>query len=93
MRIKRDFMNNRCIGENIRLVNDLMVECDIQKRKGILVLVDFEKASDTLDWKFIHKIFRYSNFGNKIQKWLKILQKSKVVQNGFFSEDITGQGL
>ena len=51
-------MNNRFSGENIRLVYDLMVECDIHKKKGILVLVDFEKAFDTLDWKFIHKIFR-----------------------------------
>ena len=32
-----------------------MTEFEIQNLEGILILLDFEKALDTLDWKFIQK--------------------------------------
>ena len=56
-----------------------------------MILVDFEKAFDTLDWNFIQKMFELSNFGDKILNWIKILQtgsKSIVSQNGSFSDQI-----
>ena len=34
-----------------------MTECESENIKGILILVDFEKAFDTLDWKFIQTMF------------------------------------
>ena len=82
---------NRFIGENIKLIYDIMTECEIQNIQGILILVNFEKAFDTLDWKFIQKVFELSNYGEKILNWIKILQngsKSLVSQNGLFSEPI-----
>ena len=59
--------------------------------QAILILVDFEKAYDTLDWKLIEKVFELSNFGEKILTWIKILQKgskSLVTQNGILSDPI-----
>ena len=50
-------MQNRFIRENIRLIHDIMT--------GILILVDFEKAFDTLDWQFIQTVFELSNYGEK----------------------------
>ena len=88
---QKGFVQNRFIGENIRLIHDIMTECEIQNTQGILTLVDFEKAFDTLDWKFIQKVFELSNYGEKILSWIKILQegsKSLISQNGFFSEPI-----
>ena len=35
----------------------------LQGVEGILALVDFEKAFDTLDWAFIHKMFVLWGFG------------------------------
>ena len=68
-----------------------MTECETENIQGILILVDFEKAFDTLDWNFIQKMFELSNFGDKILNWIKILQtgsKSIASQNGFFSDQI-----
>ena len=64
---QKGFVNYRCIGKNIRLIYDLMLECDVQKLKGIhvLVLVDFEKAFDTLDCKLLNKVLEYSNLETK----------------------------
>ena len=52
---QKGFVQNRFIGENIRLIHDIMTECETQNLQGILILVDFEKAFDTPDWKFIER--------------------------------------
>ena len=72
-------------------VHDIMTECEIQNLQGILILVDFEKAFDTLDWKFIESVFKLSNFGEFFLSWIKFLQcgsKSLITQNGFLSDPI-----
>ena len=38
------FVNGRYIGQNIRLLNDIMEYTDIKKLPGIFLFVDFEKA-------------------------------------------------
>lgn len=30
---------------------------------GIIMLIDFEKASDSPDWNFINRTMKYFNFG------------------------------
>ena len=47
------FVNWRYIGQNIRLLNDIMEYTDIKKLAGIFLFVDFEKAFDTIEWHFI----------------------------------------
>ena len=49
------FVNGRFIGQNIRLLNDIMDYTDIEKLPGIFLFVDFEKAFDTVEWSFISK--------------------------------------
>ena len=47
-------MKGRYIGQNIRLINDIMEPTEIQNIPGILLLLDFQKAFDTVEWDFIH---------------------------------------
>ena len=56
---QKGFVQNRFIGENIILIHDIMAECEIQNLQGIIILVDFEKAFDTLDWKFKESVNHY----------------------------------
>ena len=73
------FVNGRYIGQNIRLLSDIMEFLDSKKCKGILLFVDFEKAFDTLE------VF---NFGNKFKKWFNVLYnsvRSSVVNGGFMT--------
>ena len=59
---------------------------------GLLLLIDFEKAFDTISWNFIHKCLKFFNFGNSIQKWISLFQNniySTVNQGGNFSEMIS----
>lgn len=41
-------------------------------------MIDFEKAFDSVSWKFIHKVLSYFNFGPSISNWVKTLQNKSV---------------
>ena len=61
---------------------------DINNIPGLLVLIDFEKAFDSLAWSFIYKVLDLFNFGQVIKTWIKIFYfniSSSVIQNGFVS--------
>ena len=85
------FLSGRYIGENTRLVYDIMAFTEDKQIPGMLMLIDFEKAFDSVAWSFIYKVFNFFGFGENILSWLKILNcemKASVLQNGFLSEQI-----
>ena len=49
------FIPGRYIGENTRLIYDLMDYTEENNVPGLLLLIGFEKAFDTISWKFIDK--------------------------------------
>ena len=46
------FIPGRYIGENTRLIFDLMAYTEQNSIPGLLVLIDFEKAFDSISWSF-----------------------------------------
>ena len=56
------FIKGRYIGENIRLINDVMEHTKIEKKGGILISLDFKKAFDSLEWPLITKVLRLFQF-------------------------------
>ena len=67
---QRGFMKGRYIGENIRLLYDVLVYTNSEKLPGLLLLLDFEKAFDNISWKFIDKVLDFLNFGPEFKKWI-----------------------
>ena len=54
---------------------------------GLLLLIDFEKAFDTVSRKLIEHVLKNFNFGQDIQKWVNLFQNnifSIVNQGGEF---------
>ena len=47
------FMANRYIGDNIRLIYDLISYLNKENMPGLLLCLDFEKAFDSVDWRFM----------------------------------------
>ena len=43
------FTKGRCIGQNVRLLEDILEYTDVKKIPGILLFIDFEKAFDTIE--------------------------------------------
>jgi hypothetical protein len=70
---QKGFMKNRFMGENTRLLYDLMHYLEENYLDGLLLLVDFEKAFDSIEWEFLIKALKSFNFGPSICKWFKTL--------------------
>ena len=53
------FLKGTSIGENVRLLNSVISYAEQQNVPGMLLFIDFEKAFDTLEWKFLEKTLRF----------------------------------
>lgn len=82
------FVKGRYIGENIRLINDIMEYTSLQNLPGILTSLDFRKAFDSIEWPFIMKTLDHFNFGSDIKRWIKLFYtntETAVQNNGFIT--------
>jgi hypothetical protein len=83
------YLKGRYIGENIRTVADIIEYCKSRNVTSVLLLIDFEKAFDTVKWEFLYRILKKFNFGKRFLTWVKILYTnitSTVLNNGYFSK-------
>ena len=86
---QKRFIVGRFLGENVRLIYDVLFESKKQNIPGLLLSIDFEKAFDIVSWKFISKVLDYFNFGRSIKTWISLFQngaESCILQNGFMSD-------
>lgn len=79
------FVKGRYIGENIRLLNEILDHAENTNSPGLLFFSDFEKAFDTVDHTYIMKCLRHFNFGDDLIKWVSLFyskSKNAVLNNG-----------
>ena len=69
---QKGFLKNRCISENTRLLYDRMQKLDEEEGEGLLLLVDFKKDFDSLEWSFIEHALNFFNLGESLRKWVKV---------------------
>ena len=90
------FVPGRYIGESTRLVYDIMHCTEKYDISGLLMLIDFEKAFDSISWKFLYNTLELFGFGPTIIRWIKVLNYNiiaSVLQCGFLSESFkVGRG-
>ena len=67
------FLKDRYIGENIRTVADILDYTSLKQKPGIILLLDFEKAFDTIRWSFIIDSLKWFNFGPEFIQWIKVI--------------------
>ena len=67
------FLRGRYIGENIRTISDLIEYTSLRNQPGIILLLDFEKAFDTIKWSFIFESLELFNFGPEFIHWIKTI--------------------
>ena len=73
------------MGNNTRLIYDLINYCNTNRLAGLLLCIDFEKAFDSLDWTFMHKVLKSFGFQKDIRRWISVFYnniKSTVLVNG-----------
>ena len=67
------YIKERYIRENVRIIKDIMSYTDLRRNPGYIVLLDFEKAFDSVEWSFLFKTLHAFNFGPNFISWIKIL--------------------
>ena len=85
------FVSGRYIGESTRLVYDIMDFTERHDISGQLMLIDFEKAFDSISWNFIYKTLKFFGFGNNLVRWVQLFNQditARVLQCGFMSDAI-----
>ena len=81
------FLKGCYIGECIRLIFDLIERAEEENIPGILLLLDFEKAFDTVEWSFLLKTLDFFGFCKDLCNWVKTFytdQTSCILNNGHF---------
>lgn len=83
------FLPGRLMATNIRLLYDILFYTEKHHTPGLLLLIDFAAAFDTVSWSFMLKVLEFFNFGPSIRKWIKLFYnniESCVIVNGHMSE-------
>ena len=63
------YVKGRFIGENIRLIQDVMFLTKHTNTPGIAIFLDFRKAFDTIEWNYLLSALKLFNFGSDIQRF------------------------
>ena len=82
------YIKGRFIGENVRIIEDILSYTTTKHIPGLLILIDFEKAFDTVEWNFLFKSLKSYNIGSEFISWVKLLYNnitSCTVNNGHLS--------
>ena len=83
------YIKNRYIGENVRIIYDILMYSEENDIEAFLAQIDFEKAFDSIEWPFLFKCLKAFNFGENFIRWIKIIYNdisSCVGNNGYYSK-------
>ena len=83
------YIKGRYMGTNIRLVSDIIDYYDMIDESGSLLMLDFKKAFDSIEWSFLLKSLQFFNFGLSLIKWVETIYHKPVAcinNNGYISE-------
>ena len=85
------FITGRYIGENTRLIFDVLHDFEFSNsnKNSLIMIIDYSKAFDMIEWNFINTCLKKFNFGDNLIHMVKLLERnsfSKVEQNGYFSQ-------
>ena len=86
------FMKGRNIGHNIRLILDIIEYTESNDIPGSILLIDIEKAFDSVSHNFLYKTLKQFNFGQGFIDSIKTLYSSRqsyIMNNGFLTDRIS----
>ena len=77
------------MGENIRLISEVLDYVDEANIPSLMFFSDFEKAFDSIDHDFMYKVLSHFNFGQDLIKWTRLFytdSKSCIFNNGHMTD-------
>ena len=80
------YIKGRFIGQNVRIIEDVIDYCTNNDKEGAILFVDFEKAFDSLEINFLISCLKKMGFGMQFVTWVKALYEninSCILLNGW----------
>lgn len=90
------FLSGRGMLDSILVANETVDYLKKEKKSGVFVKVDFEKAYDSVDWKFLYYMMGRLGFNYKWIKWIKAcmeLATVSILVNGSPTEEFKPKGV
>ena len=72
----------------MRTIEDIINVTRSKDISGLLVAIDFQKAFDSVNWKFLENVLQTFGFGQSLIKWVKTFYSditSCIMNNGYSS--------
>ena len=88
---QRGFIKHRSIHENLLDVQAVLAACESENTEGMLMLLDIQKAFDSIGWKFLRSVLIQYGFPDYFITWFEIFYTGKelhIINNGHLSEVI-----
>ena len=87
------YIKGRYIGENTRLVYDIITHVNENNESGLIMAADFEAAFETVSWPYLRLVLKEMNFGKYFRNIIDIMYLnaqnfSRILLNGFLGETI-----
>ena len=83
------FIKGQYVGESTRLIYNIMNYTGVKNKNGLLMLIDFEKAFDSISWKFMYDIWELLGFSESFIYWIKLMDTdviASILQAGVTSD-------
>ena len=83
------FIRNRFIGSNVMDVFSLIEAAEENQEEAVLILLDIEKAFDSINWRFLKSILKATGVPDTFIRWIDVMVKDKelrIANNGFISD-------
>ena len=87
------FLKGRFIGENVRMIIDILNETKEHNIPGLLLFCDIQQAYDTVSWKYLKIVLERFGFGPNFLRWVSMMYDhrseqpatARIVMNGHLS--------
>ena len=80
------YITGRYIGDSTRLIYYIMkYTVKDNNIDGLLMLIDLEKAFDSVSWEFMYNVLTFLGFPTNIVEWVKLFNDNiiaRVLQSG-----------
>ena len=86
---QRGFISGRQISDCTRLVYDIMHGAETKNLTGLLLLIDFQKAFDSISWSFLYNTLSLFGFPQKFIDCIKLFNNDIemfILQSGYLSK-------
>ena len=85
------FLRGRFIGDNTRLIYDMIQHLKTIGKKGMILAIDLESAFDSMNWSFVEASLDARGFPFEMIQWFKLLHErafARISYNGHLSKEI-----